>query len=211
MKNNPSPAGMFAAGVVVTLVLTGGGVAYAANGGPLIIGKANAGSKATQLTSNCTPLKLKSRNSAPLAVNNSRKVTNLNADKLDGVDFSTGTTQVRAGSGAYVDVNADGVNDAFIAVAECPRGSLLTGGGADDFTDGYKAVDSPTDDGVAWIAAVVGDTGASLPDDLLAFALCYDPMGGPSGTTFTSTGSGQVRLTAQDKADLLRAAAAKSR
>jgi hypothetical protein len=211
MKKTLSPAGMFTAGVVITLVLTGGGVAYAANGGSLIIGKANSGSKMTKLSSPGTPLKLSSRHGAPLKVNSSRKVAKLNADKLDGVDFRTGRTRVLGGSGAYVDVNADGVNDAFVASAQCPRGSLLTGGGADDFTDGYKAVDSPTDDGLGWIAAVVSDTGASQPNDLVAFALCYDPFGGPTGTTFKSTSGGHVTLSDKDKAGLLRAAAAKAR
>jgi hypothetical protein len=77
---------MFVAGVVSALVISGGGaVAYAANGGTLILGKANTATKTTTLSSAGTPLRLASGRAAPLAVNNTRKVVNLNADRLDGL------------------------------------------------------------------------------------------------------------------------------
>jgi hypothetical protein len=61
--------------------------AYAATGAPLLLGKSNTASKTTKLktTGNGAALSLKSRaGKAPLKVSNSKKVTKLNADLVDG-------------------------------------------------------------------------------------------------------------------------------
>ncbi|HET9647915.1 MAG TPA: hypothetical protein VFP34_06750, partial [Microlunatus sp.] len=62
-------------------------VASASNGGSWILGRSNTESATTTVTnSGGTPLTLNSKSgTAPLAVNSGTKVTNLNADKLDGV------------------------------------------------------------------------------------------------------------------------------
>jgi hypothetical protein len=63
--------------------------AFAANGGPLVLGKSNTASKATKLknTGNGAALFLKSDSAVPpLKVSNSTKVTKLNADLVDGLE-----------------------------------------------------------------------------------------------------------------------------
>jgi hypothetical protein len=72
-------------------LLVGGAnlAAYAANGKPLLLGKANKETKSAVLqnTGAGPALKIKTKASAPpLAVSSSKKVANLNADKLDGLD-----------------------------------------------------------------------------------------------------------------------------
>jgi len=67
------------------------GTATAATGGTFILGRTNTSGSMTVLTntSSGTPLRLNARPGyAPLQVNSQSKVTNLNADKLDGVDSS---------------------------------------------------------------------------------------------------------------------------
>ena len=76
----------FTAGALCMLVL-GSGSAVAATGGKFILGRSNGASTTTTLTnSKGTALSLKApANRAPLAVSNGVRVTNLNADKVDGV------------------------------------------------------------------------------------------------------------------------------
>ncbi len=64
------------------------GTATAATGGTFILGKGNSTTTTTTLSnSNGVPLSLNSRSgSAPLKVGSSTKVSNLNVDKLDGLD-----------------------------------------------------------------------------------------------------------------------------
>jgi hypothetical protein len=73
------------------LVLLAGSAlgSYAANGGPLLLGKGNSATKTTKLktTGNGAALSLKSKKTAaPLKVSNSTKVAKLNADLVDGLD-----------------------------------------------------------------------------------------------------------------------------
>ncbi len=83
-------------GAVTVLVLAGNTVSVATTGHSFILGHKNKASKITKLirTTSGPTLKLKTTSSsaAPLAVNGSGKVTNLNADKLDGLDSSQLTT-----------------------------------------------------------------------------------------------------------------------
>ena len=108
------------ANVMVTIVafIVLGGMSYAATGGNFILGKSNSASsktslsapisdKAVQLTNTntgagATALGLNvASGHPPLTVNSRTKVTNLNADKLDGID-STGFIK---GSGRMVTIN----------------------------------------------------------------------------------------------------------
>src|SRR4051794_14522279 len=74
----------------VTAVVLGTGIADAATGGSLILGKANTAGATTTLTNTRgTALSLTSKpGTPPLAVSNSTKVKRLNSDQLDGVDSS---------------------------------------------------------------------------------------------------------------------------
>ncbi len=64
---------------------------YAANGGPVMLGKTNTATKSTTIktTGNGPALKLKSKKSkAPFSVNSKTKVKKLNADRVDGLNGS---------------------------------------------------------------------------------------------------------------------------
>jgi hypothetical protein len=69
-------------------VVLGSGVAVAASDGELWLGRANTATRTTTLTDTAgVPLSLRTRKgSAPLAVNSRVKVSNLDADLLDGLD-----------------------------------------------------------------------------------------------------------------------------
>jgi len=70
---------------------------YAANGGPLLLGKSNKATKTTTIktTGNGAALKLKSKpGKAPLKVSNGTKVAKLNADLVDGLQGAALQTAV---------------------------------------------------------------------------------------------------------------------
>lgn len=190
----------FIAGFVAAIVLTGGGVAaYAANGGSLLIGRSNTGSAATTLTNTTgTPLSLRAKSSsyAPLAVNSSKVVTNLNADKLDGLHAASFAYAASAHTGNIFGASdwaptdptdptspPDPTTDTIISVADCPLGTKLTGGGSYDGTDtGYTYGSFP--DANSWVVitfvAAVHETG-DLPENVESYAVCYNPRGLVSG------------------------------
>ena len=125
----------FIAGAVVAVVL-GTGTAYAANGGVFRLGRSNSATSATTLTnSNGTALKLNSKAGQPsLQVNRNAKVPSLNSDLLDGIDSASFARVTTVGSivgTGFVDNGgtSDPADDAVIAVAECPAGSQVVGGG----------------------------------------------------------------------------------
>jgi hypothetical protein len=72
----------------LALFLALSGTAYAATGGPFILGRGNSATAPTGLSSSAgTPLVLNAKTGyAPLAVNSTTKVNRLNADLLDGYD-----------------------------------------------------------------------------------------------------------------------------
>jgi hypothetical protein len=136
-----------------------GGVAYAANGGAFLLGRSNSETATATLANGAgTPLSLVARSGyAPLKVNSAVKVANLNADRLDGIDStqflrSTGvavnsarlggqpetafarasatTGYVESVTDVGIDTNSDGIFDVYTAIATCPAGTILTGGGA---------------------------------------------------------------------------------
>lgn len=79
-------------GAVTILVLAANSAVYAATGGKFILGKTNKANKVSTLkrTTNGPALNLltKSSTSAPFTANGLGKVTNLNADRVDGYDSS---------------------------------------------------------------------------------------------------------------------------
>jgi hypothetical protein len=186
-RTNVAP---FVAGAVLTTVL-GGGAAVAATGGQFILGHSNRATTPTTLTNpRGTALTLRSRGGRPaLTVNTQARVPRLNSDLVDGLSASQlARTGGRTGSvdysGQLIDVTGDGIGDTVVAVADCPAGTQLTGGGFEDYTStGVLVFSSPsTSTGEGWIVAVAvaqgsGDTGA----DVTANAVCYNPLGGVPG------------------------------
>ena len=65
------------------------------------------------------------------------------------------------------DVDGDLVNDALLAIAVCPDGTKLTGGGVDNFTGGPTLWNSPDADG-AWYGAADADPAVNVADDIVA-------------------------------------------
>ena len=160
-------------------VILAGGAAYAANGGALILGRANAASLPTYLrNSTGTALALTSSNGKPsLTVNGKAKVTNLNADSLDGVDSTSFSLKI-GHTGIIEGSASDG--DGFVNTARCPAGSYATGGGGFAVTAGdHLAYSGPDFDGSgnfirnSWF--VDSDSGA------VAFVECYNPRGSVPG------------------------------
>jgi hypothetical protein len=128
-----------------------------------------------------------------LTVNTGTKVTNLNADTVDGWTSATfarasGQFGIITAEGVFLDLTDDGIDnpDVLAAVAFCPTGTKLTGGGGDNFTGLPLVINSP-DVGV-WISAVFDiDPSAHTTDELLAYAICYNPKGAvPGALTFTA-------------------------
>jgi hypothetical protein len=180
----------FGMGAIMALVI-GSGTAYAATGGKFILGKSNTAGKTTTLTNkNGTALSLKSKaGSAPLKVNGSAKVANLNADQLDGLDSSK-FALAAGGVKAYdvpatgLSLDGDGLDEWFVAVGQCPAGTVRTGGGATDLTStGFTVTNAPdTSTPNSWAVAVfVDQTAGEDPADVIASLVCYSPRGVPAG------------------------------
>jgi hypothetical protein len=182
----------FAAGAVMALVL-GSGTAYAATGGTFILGKANTAGTTTALSNaKGTALTLNSKSGTPsLKVNRTTKVPNLNADLVDGINSSSlaltsGRTGVVTAPGSWVDLDGDGSSDAVMAIADCPAGSMLTGGGTSDFTStGVVVDDSPLGSG-SWVGVALADP-TDVASDLEAHAVCYNPRGQVAGAAAART------------------------
>jgi hypothetical protein len=196
----------FLAGFAAAIVLTGGGAAaYAANGGSLLIGRSNVGSATTTLTnSGGTALKLNAKSgTAPLAVNRTNKVTNLNADFLDGRSdasyaLTAGQTGVIYVEAEWIDIDDDLINDALLAIAACPPGTKLTGGGVDNFTGGSTVLNGPDADG-AWYGAAEADPAVNFPEDVAAYAVCYNPRGTVPGAMTLGTAPSATESTGVER------------
>lgn len=97
-------------GAVTVLVLAGNTVALAATGHALLLGKSNSADANTSITrtTSGSVLKLQSKSSlnSPLTVNGTGKVTNLNADRVDGLSASAfGRAPIATG---YVNAGTNG-------------------------------------------------------------------------------------------------------
>jgi hypothetical protein len=100
--------------------------AFAATGGPLLLGKGNSATKTTKLktTGNGAALSLKSKKTAPpLKVSNSTKVAKFNADLVDGLD----SPALRNRTYVY-DIAIGGVTNNFVefALPGLPPGKYVT-------------------------------------------------------------------------------------
>jgi hypothetical protein len=113
-------------GATTVLVLAANSVALATTGHAFLLGSSNSANTITALTrtTSGTALKVTTRSAsnAPLAVNGKGKVTNLNADLVDGYDSSTMRNRTYAFT---VPVNA-GVSG-FAATAPLPAGTYTFG------------------------------------------------------------------------------------
>ncbi|MFL6155391.1 MAG: hypothetical protein ACJ72D_04850 [Marmoricola sp.] len=113
-------------GAVAVLVLAANTAAIAATGKGFLLGKANAASKVTGLARTTAgpalSLKTKKNTDAPLAVNGTGKVTNLNADKVDGLDSSV--LGSRALVWAYAGSSAASGSHTY-TIKNLPKGSYL--------------------------------------------------------------------------------------
>lgn len=177
----------FGIGAVLTITLTG--TAYAATGGTFLLGKANSAGATTSLTNSAgTALSLNSKTgTAPLKVNHTTKVTNLNSDQLDGLDstkfaLAAGTTRAYDISGQGFDIDNNGFIDTIIASGACPSGSRRTGGGMADFTNtGFTLVNAP-DEANSWTVIVaVDEATVEDPASVTAAIVCLSMRGTPSG------------------------------
>ena len=174
----------FAAGAVVALVI-GGGSAVAATGGTFLLGKSNYASTPTGLTnSGGVALSLKSKTgTAPLAVSSPTKVTNLNADQLDGI--SSGSFALKSGrTGVYANASfdideTDPDTTAVVVWATCPTGTVITGGGGIDWTTDGRIVWNAPDDQQdnTWLVIVQLPKRTVTGDEATATAVCYNPRG----------------------------------
>ena len=180
-------------GAVVGAALLGGG-AYAATGGAFVLGRANAETTTATLTNTKgTPLSLVAKAGTPaLKVSNTIKITNLNADRLNGrteSQFALAAGQfasVTSSGSAALDFNGDGTNDSQVTFATCPAGTQLVSGGADQDHSDIAYTPAPvlasTDaGGNQWVVVTQGT--ASRP---IADAICYNPRGAVAGGLQTS-------------------------
>jgi hypothetical protein len=181
----------FAAGAVFALVI-GGGSAAAATGYKFVVGRSNSATTVSKLTNSRGPaLSLRSKSGTPSLVVGSRtKVTNLNADTVDGVD-STRLALTAGRTGKVRGLATDLGDGAFVASATCPSGTLLTGGGVMDNTStGITYMSAPdVDRASTWVVGVSVDTTATVPDsaeDVFAYAVCYNPRGAVASSTTTT-------------------------
>lgn len=194
----------FTAGAIMALVL-GSGTAVAATGGKFILGKSNSATSTTVLTNTRgTALQLNSKAGTPaLKVSNATKVPNLNADRLDGLDsaalaLAAGQTNTVDGETFPIDFEPDGTFDVVVSVATCPSGTRLTGGGGDDLTsDGVLFSNSPLDKTTWFVGSTTTDMSAT-EDDVLAYAVCYNPRGSVPGGSFrvSATEAAETRANA---------------
>jgi hypothetical protein len=188
-KRLSTPAAL-AAGALVAVVLTPGS-AVAAAAKSVLLGRSNTATTTTSLSnSKGTPLALTAgRGQAPLKVNSSRTVTNLSADRLDGL--SSGSFLRSTGKAVDAD-KLDGLNSTSFArtsgktgvvvaadvdqAAYCPAGTVLTGGGGlgmGSMTLFYSGPEMKADGTFApnsWMA--IDPMGGAV-----SWAVCYSPSG----------------------------------
>jgi hypothetical protein len=190
MNKRISTAAALATGALVAVVLTPGS-AVAASAKSVLLGRINSTTATTSLSnSNGTPLALSAgKGQAPLKVNSSRTVTNLSADRLDGL--SSGSFLRSTGKSVDAD-KLDGLNSTSFArtsgktgvvlaadvnqAAHCPSGTVLTGGGGISLSAYQLAYTGPDSTDTAFVpnSWITLD---SAGGDSYSFAVCYSPSG----------------------------------
>lgn len=120
-------------GAATVLVLAANTVALAATGQALLLGKSNSANTVTAVsrTTSGSVLKLQSATSAsaPLTVNGTGKVANLNADKVDGYDSSSMLNQTRVYKKSIVADGSPSGGFSFTTGAVPAGNYLLNGSG----------------------------------------------------------------------------------
>jgi hypothetical protein len=174
---NVSRKTSFAAGAVMALIL-GSGTAYAATGGDFRLGAVNGASHMSTLKSTHGPaLMLKSGEGAPpFKVNRGVMVPLLNSSMVGGRHESAFALT----AGGVGVITADGIAvgaDQASAVAECPAGTIRTGGGAVDQTTGGVTWSSAPSGARSWQVAVTTADAATEATDVKAMVICYNPRG----------------------------------
>jgi hypothetical protein len=116
--------------VIFSLIVGAASAAFGANGDAFLLGRRNAASAVSTLTrSGAGPaLRLQVGSGAPLAVNSSKQVTNLNADKVDGKDVSQ--LGVRGLERVSVD-SPDNATSPKQQRLDCPTGKVMISSGYD--------------------------------------------------------------------------------
>ncbi|MDP9438684.1 MAG: hypothetical protein M3P49_08060 [Actinomycetota bacterium] len=145
---------VFGLALVLALVMGVASMAFGANGSNFILGNLkNSATALTKLTGNVNGAAMQVVNNntgtddtalslavqageAPMTVNSSARVANLNADKIDGIDTQSGKFPVSAMPGItgyeVVQDGSDlsGSESMKSAEAQCPPGKRVLGGGA---------------------------------------------------------------------------------
>jgi hypothetical protein len=198
--------------VAIGAIVAGTGTAAAATGGTFLLGRDNTAGTTTILRNSGTAANLTLPaarvGQPPLAVNSwSGKVNNLNTDKLDGFDSTAfALAGGRVGSiesfGQPLDVDADGTHDVYVAQANCPAGSKVTGGGHETWTVAGAVVSRA--DGNGWVVVTIPDAD-TVSDDIVAVAQCYNPRGAVARAV-ESFGAGAVELSAEERTRLVKLA-----
>lgn len=173
-------------GAATVLVLAGNTIVLAATGQSLILGKGNSANNITAVkrTTAGSVLKLETAtsSSAPLTVTGTGKVTNLNADKVDGVNASDLTTKAQ---GWTVPINV-GVGFVSIDLPLAPGNYYLS----------YSAymISGGTDGGTATCFFIRDDSSTTyFGETKVVTAAATTP--GLNGAGFVNVGSGtNVRL-----------------
>ncbi len=126
--------------VVFALIVGMASTALGANGKPFLLGKRNVASAVSSIVKRGAgpALRLGVGSGPPLAVNSSKQVANLNADKVDGKDVSQ--IGVRGLERVSVD-SADNSASPKQQSIDCPTGKVLVGSGYD--LSGGKAGTAP--------------------------------------------------------------------
>lgn len=150
----------------------------------VLLGTSNSTTLMTTITNTKgTPLYLRApAGRAPLAVNSSKTVTNLSADRLDGL--SSGSFSLAGGRTGIIYGSATD-KDGFINTVACPTGTVATGGGGVALSqDGVAALDYSGPDFI--------DAGTLFPNswfvtstdnNALAWVTCYNPRGKVAGAS----------------------------
>jgi hypothetical protein len=116
--------------VILSLVVGAASAAFGANGDAFLLGRRNAESAVSTLTKGGAgpALRLQVGSGAPLAVNSSKQVTNLNADMVDGKDVS------QIGVRGLERVSVDSVDNPVSPKQQrldCPTGKVMLSSGYD--------------------------------------------------------------------------------
>ena len=183
---------VFGLALVMALIFGAVSVGLAANGKPFILGKAaNTASKVTGLVGNVNGAAVRVENSnagaddtaldlrvqpgeAPMRVNSSDQVLNLNADQVDGRSASSfvasGTYRLGQGEERAGNPLSDGSK---VLSRSCHPGDRLLSGGPASVNAASDVLDSFALDAATWQARI-NDSAVSGGDSFTVVVLCAD-------------------------------------